>query len=282
MKSNAKTTIRLNKFLSQSGVTSRRKADELIANGLVRINGIVVKELGTTLDPENDKVEVDGTRVENRTRFSYYLFYKPKGVLSTMDDPLGRPTIADFAEPLGEGLYPVGRLDWDSEGLILLTNDGEFANQVTHPKWGVTKTYLVKVDGKPSDRDLEKLKNGVTIIGGKVSALVAERVRRGADKYDWIKIQIKEGKNRQVRRMFEKVGYDVIKLQRVAIGGLKVGSLDKGQIKRLNASGLRLLFSEGPDQEGTLKKKVRQKSLKRLPPSSSKTPKSKKDFKFKD
>lgn len=146
-----------------------------------------------------------------------------------MEDPLDRPTIKDFIDKLNVRLFPVGRLDWDSEGLLILTNDGDYANKVLNPKNEIPKVYLVKVDGKPEPQHLEKLLNGVTIPGGKVKALGVDRIKRGADQYDWIKIVIDEGKNRQIRYMFEKIGFDVLKLQRVAIGQLKLGSLDRGE-----------------------------------------------------
>lgn len=163
------------------------------------------------------------------------MLHKPKGVLTTMEDPLGRPTIAEYIKHLPVRLFPVGRLDWDSEGLLLLTNDGEYAQKITHPSSEITKTYLVKVDGYPKREDLEKLKSGVSIIGGKAKALVATWHKKGeSKKYSWIKVVITEGRNRQIRNMFEKIGFDVLKLQRVAIGRLRLGALPKGEIAILN------------------------------------------------
>lgn len=151
-----------------------------------------------------------------------------------MDDPLERPTIKALLEEVPTRVFPVGRLDWDSEGLLLLTNDGDYANRVTHPKEEVTKTYLVKVDGLPSDEQIRKLLNGVTIVGGKVAAKSVEKVKRGREQYAWLKIIITEGKNRQIRQMFEKIGFDVLKLQRVAIGRLRLGNLQRGELVYLN------------------------------------------------
>jgi 23S rRNA pseudouridine2605 synthase len=242
--------IRLNKYLSECGIASRRKADELISEGAVIINGKKVYELGTRVNPNDDRITVNGKPVKPTTHKVYILFHKPKNVVTTMEDPAGRPTIADFFERLPVRVFPVGRLDWDTEGMILLTNDGEFAQKVNHPSEEILKTYLVKVDGHPSEESLERLRRGVSVIGGRVTAKGIERIRRGdSEKYDWIKVMISEGKNRQVRRMFEKIGFDVIKLQRVAIGRLRMpGSLKRGEYVFLTEAGLKKIF-EGERKE---------------------------------
>lgn len=164
-----------------------------------------------------------------------------------MEDPLGRPTVANFIEELPVRLFPVGRLDWDSEGLLLLTNDGDWAQKVMSPKSDVTKTYLVKVDGQPSPDHLNKLRRGVSIPGGKVAALHVSRIKKSGEKktqYDWLKIVITEGKNRQIRLMFEKIGFDVMKLQRVAIGRLRIGNVERGQIVFLNDVAAKRVFQQ--------------------------------------
>lgn len=237
--------MRLNKFIANSGVCSRRKADELIAGGYVKINGKTVRELGVQVNVKTDEVIVKGRRVHpQRTMKVYVAVNKPPQMLTTLSDPQGRPTVAELIEHLKIRLFPVGRLDWDSEGLLLMTNDGDFANEVMHPKHGVTKTYLVKLDGQPSDEELRKLVQGVTIPGGKAKALKVEKVksRTASDKYDWVRIVIDEGRNRQVRRMFAKIGYDVKKLQRVAIGQLSLGSIPKGGMRVLNPEDLKKIF----------------------------------------
>lgn len=261
--------IRLNKFLAESGVASRRGADDLIAEGAVTVNGKRVYELGVKVNVKEDKVMVNGKPVRQEIRKLYIVFNKPKGVMTTMEDPEGRPCIAEYFQNLEQRVYPVGRLDYDSEGLLLMTNDGEFAQRVTHPKHEVFKTYLVKVNGQPTDEHLRKLRTGVTIIGGRVAAREVERLRGTAsDKYDWLKIVIGEGKNRQVRRMFEKIGFDVMKLQRVAIGRLKLGGLQRGEWAMLTEDEVEKIFAEDADSyEGRQRAPARADGLR---PSSKK------------
>lgn len=189
----------------------------------------------------------DGKPVQTDIQKIYIAFYKPKGVLTTMDDPEGRPCVADYFSQITQRVFPIGRLDFDSEGLILLTNDGEFAQKVMHPKHEVFKTYLVKVNGQPKDEQINKLRSGVSIIGGRVNAPFIERVKRkGAtqtsEKYDWFRMSISEGKNRQIRQMFFKIGFDVLKLQRVAIGRLKLGSLERGEWAYLTENEVERIF----------------------------------------
>jgi 23S rRNA pseudouridine2605 synthase len=235
--------IRLNKHIADCGIASRRKADELISEGHVIVNGKKVFELGAKVDPKNDRITVNGKPLRPAGQKVYLMFHKPKNIVTTLEDPEGRPTIGDFVKRMPVRVFPVGRLDWDTEGLILLTNDGDFSQSVTHPSKDVTKTYLVKVSGQPTQEQLAKLLRGVSIIGGKVSAKSVERLRKGAGLYDWIKIVITEGKNRQIRQMFEKIGFDVMKLQRVAIGRLKLpASLKRGEFQLLTPKDLERIF----------------------------------------
>ncbi|NJL26066.1 MAG: rRNA pseudouridine synthase [Calothrix sp. SM1_5_4] len=237
--------IRLNKFLADCGITSRRKADELIEQGHVQVNGKTVYELGVRVTPDQDRVTVDGKPVRPANQKIYVAFYKPENVLTTMDDPEGRPTVADFMEQLPVRVFPVGRLDWDTEGLLLLTNDGDFAQKVMHPREEIPKTYLAKLDGKPTDQQLQKLTSGVTIPGGRVKAWHVERAKIGDSKqYEWIKIVIGEGKNRQIKYMFQKIGFDVKKLKRVAIGLLTLGPLEKGEYAFLDKGALAKIFRQ--------------------------------------
>lgn len=271
--------IRLNKFIADSGIASRRKADELIEAGKVKVNGRTQKQMGVVVTPGLDTVTVSGKAIKGQGKKYYYMFNKPIQVVTSMNDPEGRPSVADFFSSTEGRLFPVGRLDWDSEGLLLMTNDGEFSQAVTHPKQEIPKTYLVKLDGQPTDAQLRKLINGVSIVGGRVSAKYIERIKRGSEKYAWIKIVITEGKNRQVRRMFEAIGFSVTKLQRVAIGYLKLGKLGKGQFVKLKASDLAKIFdgrspkldeAKGMYDRETLKKVQANKAKKKASSQSRK------------
>ncbi len=214
------------------------------------MNGKTVFELGVRVEPGIDRVTVDGKPVKPPTQKIYVIFNKPENVLTTMTDPEGRPTVADFVGDLPYRVFPVGRLDWDTEGLLLLTNDGDFSQKVMHPREEIPKTYLAKLDGHPTEKDLQKLLNGVTIPGGHVKAWHVERAKVGdSDKYDWIKIIIGEGKNRQVRHMFNKIGFDVKKLRRVAIGQLTLGPLQKGEYAFLDQGSLLRIFKKHKGEE---------------------------------
>jgi len=278
VKPTATDEMRLNKYLAESGVTSRRGADELIAEGAVQINGKRVYELGVKVNLKTDKVLVNGKPVRPEVRKVYVLFNKPKGVMTTMDDPEGRPCIGEYFKRFESRVFPVGRLDYDSEGLLLLTNDGDFAQRVTHPKHEVLKTYLVKVDGQPTEEQVHKLRTGVTIIGGRVAAREIERLKGTAsDKYDWFKVVIGEGKNRQIRRMFEKIGFDVMKLQRIAIGRLKMGGLARGEWALLTPEEVEKIFHQDEsllrrpgERPGAKNRKGSRKNFSRRGPKSAK------------
>lgn len=237
-------SVRLNKFLADSGICSRRAADTVIAEGRILVNGKKVFELGIKVDPAGDRITFDGKPVKRVHQKIYLMLHKPKGVLTTLEDELGRPTVANFLGDIAQRVFPVGRLDWDSEGLLLFTNDGDLANKIMQPKSDITKTYLVKVDGRPEEPQLTRLRQGVSIPGGRVKALHVEKIVRkdGSKQYQWLKIVISEGKNRQIRYMFEKIGFDVLKLQRIAIGQLKLGNLDKGELTYLDETDLKRIF----------------------------------------
>ena len=237
--------VRLNKFLADHGIASRRKADEMIDEGRVQVNGRKVFELGIKIDPSKDKVKVGGKLVGAKPQPVYFVFNKPKSVVTSTYDPQGRPVVLDFFRRIKKRIFPVGRLDWDTEGLLLMTNDGDFANEITNPKSNISKTYHAKLDGIPTDKQLDKLKRGVSIIGGKVRAVHLKRLKKGSsNKKEWIEITITEGKNRQVRKMFEKIGYDVEKLKRVSIGELKLSALKPGEYRPLTAKDLTKLFAK--------------------------------------
>lgn len=275
--------IRLNKLIAESGLASRRHADRMIEEGQVIVNGKKVFELGIKVDPHQDKILINGKPLKARPMKLYLVFHKPKGVLTTMEDPEGRPTIAQFLDQVPGRVFPVGRLDWDSEGLLLLTNDGELAQKIMHPSSEVTKTYLVKLDGQPEKKHIDKLLRGVSIIGGKVAAKHVEKIKRteGSDQYDWYKIVITEGKNRQIRQMFEKIGFDVMKLQRVAIGRLRLGHLQRGELAYLNEEAIEKIFQADSPDELRMKTKMKPKQLSKkriLAPKSKKDSPSREKF----
>jgi 23S rRNA pseudouridine2605 synthase len=235
--------MRLNRFIALCGVSSRRKADQMIREGSVRVNGRAISELGTMVHPNKDQVFVRNQPVRAVEHRLYVMLNKPPQVMTTMSDPEGRQTVADFVAGARARLFPVGRLDWDSEGLLILTNDGELAQKITHPKHDIPKTYLVKLNGQPREEELQRLTRGISIIGGKARALHIHKMpARGSDKYDWYKIIIAEGRNQQVRRMFEKIHMDVKKLQRVAIGALQLGALEKGKMRVLTPEDIQKIF----------------------------------------
>lgn len=242
--------VRLNKYLADSGVTSRRKADELIGAGEVTINGRKVFELGIRVDPKHDKILFRGKPLREQKKFVYFVFNKPRSVVTSTVDPQGRPTVIDYFGKIDLRIFPVGRLDWDSEGLLLITNDGEFAQKVIHPEADVPKTYHVKLNAVPTDVQLEKLRKGVSIIGGKVAALHVKRLAKSTDKKSWIEITIAEGKNHQIKHMFAKIGHDVIKLRRVAIGELWMNaSLKPGDFRELTYADLKRIFKQRPKKD---------------------------------
>lgn len=222
---------RLQKLMARAGVASRRKAEEMIAAGRVRVNGQVVCEPGRQVDAERDIVELDGRRIALSPQRSYVLLNKPVGYVSTTHDPQGRPTVRDLVQSQ-ERLYPVGRLDLDSEGLILLTNDGELTQRITHPRYEHDKEYRVLVAGQPAPRDIERLRRGVELEDGVTSP--AEIEIAGSEGPDtWLKFVIHEGRKRQIRRMGQAVGHPVKRLIRVRIGPLALGDLRSGAWRTL-------------------------------------------------
>ena len=216
---------RLQKILAAAGVASRRKAEELIAAGRVTLNGQVVTELGTKADAERDAIGVDGKPLERRERLVYFLLNKPKGYVTTVSDPEGRPTVMELMKGIATRVYPVGRLDYASEGLLLMTNDGELAQKLTKAASHVPKTYLVKISGKPGEAAMQRLRAGITIgleDGRRVKTSPA-KIRLVEDKPNpWYEVTLIEGRNRQIRRMFATVGFNVEKIKRVRVGPLEL------------------------------------------------------------
>ncbi|MDQ0257692.1 23S rRNA pseudouridine2605 synthase [Evansella vedderi] len=223
---------RLQKVIAQSGITSRRKAEQLILDGRVYVNGKQIKELGTKVDMKHDKVVVDGVPLDKEEPV-YFLLYKPTGVISSVSDEHGRKVVTDFI-PTDKRIFPIGRLDSDTSGLILLTNDGDFANMLMHPKYKVYKTYIAKVEGIPLRETLKKLEKGIHLEDGKTAPAKVKVTRTDKKKNTSIvEISIREGKNRQVRRMFDAIGHPVIKLKREQYGFLNLKGLNAGEFREL-------------------------------------------------
>lgn len=220
---------RLQKIIAAAGIASRRKAEELITAGMVTVNGHVVTQLGAKADPERDHIKVGNKLLRGPERPVYVLLNKPKGFVSTVSDPEGRPTVMDLVRGVGARVYPIGRLDYGSEGLVLLTNDGELSAKLMHASSHVPKTYLVKVSGRPTEQEIERLRQGVRIggkgdpRGGKPVTTAPAKVRliREAEN-PWYEVTLIEGRNRQIRRMFEVVGHHVEKIKRVRYGPLEL------------------------------------------------------------
>ena len=219
--------IRLNKFLSQAGIASRREADRLIAEGKVKVNNRVVQELGYKIDDQKDSIEIDGRKVKKEQVFIYLMLNKPKGYLVTLKDAFKRPTIMNLLPNLKKRVFPVGRLDYESEGLLILTNDGELAYRLTHPRYKIKRTYLVKVMGKPDSAELSKLKKGV-FLDGKKTAPAKVNLLESNPRKSLLRIEIHEGRKREIRRMFECIDHRVLKLVRVSFAGLRIGKLKSG------------------------------------------------------
>ncbi len=251
--------IRLQKFIADCGITSRRKAEDLIVTGRVTVNGDIVKELGTKVDPSTDAVLVDGKIADlGAVEKIYMVMNKPRGVMTTVNDPEGRKTVIDLCKEISERIYPVGRLDYLSEGLLLMTNDGELANEIIHPSSNIIKVYEVKVFGSVTESILKTLRNGVHIDGVKV-APKSVRVIGQLPTKTWLEFRIAEGKNREIRRMCEAAELTVDKLRRVAIGGLAVEGISPGNYRLLskkqlkNAIGLGVKHDEPKEYFSTKK-----------------------------
>jgi 23S rRNA pseudouridine2605 synthase len=218
----------------------------MIASGRVTVNGKVVTELGTKVDPERDHVKVDGKHLEGAQPFVYLMLNKPKNVMSTLDDPGGRDTVKDFLHGVSVRVFPVGRLDFDSEGLMLLTNNGELAQALLHPRYHVPKTYLIKVKRVLTDDEIAQLQQGIQLEDGMTSPAVVKKVKK-AEQNSWLEITIREGRKHQVKRMLEAVGHPVIKLMRIRMGPLSLGDLAPGEFRFLTdreANALRELVEQ--------------------------------------
>ncbi|MDA8078222.1 MAG: pseudouridine synthase [Nitrospiraceae bacterium] len=224
---------RLQKILAEMGIASRRKAEELILEGCVTVNGKAAV-IGMKADPARDHIKVNGKLLVRPEQRVYYVFNKPRGVVTSMSDPQGRPTVKDFLGRIKEKVFPVGRLDYDSEGMLLLTNDGDFAHAILHPSKKIPKTYLVKVKGVLLEEDMDRLRNGIRLDRSVTAPARVKRYRR-IETNSWIEMTIYEGKKRQIRRMLERVGHPVLRLMRIRIGGIEMGGIEAGSLRKLTA-----------------------------------------------
>jgi 23S rRNA pseudouridine2605 synthase len=223
--------VRLQKLISQAGVASRRKAEALITAGRVRVNGKVVRELGSKADPSRDTIEVNGLRIEPEQPKIAVLLNKPDGYITSLRDPEGRPTVVKLVDDIPVRLYPVGRLDFHTEGLLILTNDGDLAQSIEHPSHEIEKIYIAKVKGVPKDTDLLRMKSGMTLEGRKLLPVKVRLLE--AQRNPWFEITLREGKQNQIRKMFEAIEHPVIRLKRVAIGPLRDDRLQPGEYRFL-------------------------------------------------
>lgn len=234
---------RLQKIFSEMGIASRRKAEELITEGRVTVNGRIAT-LGTKADPVKDHIKIDGKLLLRSEPKVYIVLNKPKNVVTSLYDPEGRLTVKDFLKGVKYRVYPVGRLDYDSEGLLLLTNDGDFAHAVLHPSKKISKTYLIKVKGLPEEKEIDKLRTGVKLIDG-ITSPAKVRMIRTTENNCWLEMTIYEGRKRQIRRMLDRIGHPVLKLKRIKINGIELGKIETGGYRYLT-----------PEEVNKMKKEV--------------------------
>jgi 23S rRNA pseudouridine2605 synthase len=237
---------RLQKIISDAGVTSRRKAEFLIQEGRVRVNGKVITQLGSKADPERDEIHVNGNRIEPQQQRIVLLLYKPDGYITSLRDPEGRPTVTKLVDEVPVRLYPIGRLDYHTEGLLLLTNDGQLAQRIEHPSHAIDKVYTAKVKGIPETNVLMKLRKGILLEGRKTlpAKIAVLETRKNA----WLKITIREGRQNQIRKMFEFVGHPVIKLRREAIAFLDIRGMKPGEFRFLAGDEIQKLYRLGENR----------------------------------
>jgi 23S rRNA pseudouridine2605 synthase len=269
---------RLQKILSGAGIASRRAAERLIEEGRVEVDGRVVRELGTSADPEIQEIRVDGTRIRPGRPRRYIALNKPKGFVTTRADPGRRPTVMELLPPALRNLYPVGRLDMGSTGLLILTDDGELAQKLTHPRFGVEKSYLVTVAGQPDKKTLERATRGITVDGERLSLEEVEVLGGRADRRlttaepmsgrTRLRVTLRRGKNREIRRLFEALGFPVVDLHRERIGGLSVKGIPPGGFRPLSRAEAELLLRrpERPQRRGLSRAEVKHRAR---PPSRS-------------
>lgn len=260
---------RLQKIISAAGITSRRASEALILGGQVTVNGIVVTELGSKADPDKDTITVDGKTLKVSEQRIYILLNKPTGYITALKDSQGRPLVTDLLKDVSERVYPVGRLDYNTEGLLLLTNDGDWANRLMHPSHEIEKEYHVRVRGKVIDQQLKRMAEGVELEDGKTAPAVVNLVKSG-EQNDWISVAIHEGRNRQVRRMCEAVSLSVVRLKRIRYGNLMLGTLRAGKFRYLSDAEVRELSGEPGKSipSGNPKRETGPKALRTVRPAA--------------
>lgn len=240
--------MRLQKFMAQCGVASRRASEEIIARGRVSVNGEVIDYMGYEVDPDCDSVEVDGVKIQPEAKKYYILLNKPKGYVTTVSDEFDRPTVMELVRDVHARIYPVGRLDYDTAGLLIMTNDGDFANILTHPSHAVNKAYIAQLDALPDADSLNVLRNGV-LLDGKLTSPAKVEVLKPTKRGCEIKVTIHEGRNRQVRRMFEAIGATVVSLKRISVGNVTLGNLPEGKWRHLNDAERQKLVGRGSKKQ---------------------------------
>jgi len=238
---------RLQKVLARAGVASRRKAEELMVAGRVEVNGKKVTELGTKVEPGKDLIRVDGKLIDDAQQETYLVLYKPAGVVTTLSDPEGRPTVATLLRGVIERVYPVGRLDYDAEGALLLTNDGDLAHKLTHPRFGAKRTYLAKVRGRPNEKALDSLRDGIKLDDGLAKPLEVD-VHQHAEKNTWVRIVVDEGRPHLIKRLFLAIEHPVQRLYRPDYAGISVEGMEPGTHRELTHAEVKLLKQGGIDK----------------------------------
>ncbi len=250
---------RLQKIISAAGIMSRRASEEMILTGRVAVNGTIVTELGSKADPEKDVISLDGQPVKPAEMLYYVLLHKPAGYVTSLKDPQGRQLVTELVKDVGERLFPVGRLDYNSEGLLLLTNDGAWANRLMHPRHQVDKEYHVRVRGKIDPQQIRRLSEGVELDDGPTAGATV-RMLKSDQSNDWLSVTIREGRNRQVRRMCSAVGLYVVRLRRIRYGNLTLGGLQPGEYRLLTKAEADALDAppRAKNREQPVKKRLRQ------------------------
>jgi len=237
---------RLQKILSYAGIASRRAAERMIAGGRISVNRVVVTELGKKADPRKDEIRLDGRLVSLETERIYLVVHKPRGYVTTLNDPQGRRIITDLLHGIGQRVYPVGRLDYDSEGLLIMTNDGQFAQRLQHPRYGIPKTYRVKIEGAFRKGEIRALEQGIDLPDGRFTPTEV-RLEKTNERSTWLALTIVDGRNRVIRRAFEALGHSVTRLIRIAVADISLNSLGEGAWRMLSRREVErlLVLSEG-------------------------------------